>query len=77
MQVRKKGDLSAFHKVDPPLLLFFNIIGCYKRLIFTCFINNFAYKRLTPDISCCHNYLYSSYESANMEEDSGVLEYEL
>ena len=28
-------------------------------------------------MSCCNNYLYSSYESANAEEDSGVSEWEL
>lgn len=30
MQIRKKRDLSALHKVDPPLLWFLNMIGCCR-----------------------------------------------
>ncbi len=77
MQIRKEGDLSAFHKVDPPLLWFLNTIGCRRRLVLACFADDSAYGRFAPDISYCDNFLYSSYESANVEEDSGVPEWEL
>ncbi len=77
MQIRKEGDLSAFHKVDPPLLWFLNTIGCHRRLVLACFADDSAYGRFAPDISCCDNCLYSSYESANAEEDSDMPEWEL
>ncbi len=77
MQIRREGDLSAFHKVDLLLLWFLNTISCRRRLVLACFADDAAYGRLAPDISCYDNYLYSSYESANAEEDSGVPEWEL
>ena len=77
MQIRREGDLSAFHKVDLLLLWFLNTISCRRRLVLACFTDDAAYGRLAPDISCYDNYLYSSYESANAEEDSGVPEWEL
>ena len=30
IQIRKEGDLSTFHKVDPPLLWFLNTTGCRR-----------------------------------------------
>lgn len=77
MHIRKIGDLSAFYNVDPPLLWFLNITGCYKRLALACFADYSAYRNLTPKMSCCNNFLYSSYKSVNAEKDSGVPEWEL
>lgn len=77
MQIRKKGDLSAFHKVNPPLLWFLNTTGCRRRLALACFADDSAYGNLVPKISCCDNCLYSLYESTNAEEDFGVPEWEL
>ena len=77
MQIRKEGDLSAFHKVDPPLLWFLNTTGCRRRLALACFADDSVYGNLAPKMSCCDNCLYSSYESANAEEDSGVPKWEL
>ena len=42
MQIRKEGNLSAFHKVDPPLLWFFNTTGCHRRLALVCFADDSA-----------------------------------
>ncbi len=77
MQIRREGDLSAFHKVDPPLLWFFNTVGCRRRLVLACFADNSAFGSHAPDISCCDNCLYSSYEGANAGDDSGVPDWEL
>ncbi len=77
MQIRKKRDLSAFHKFDPPLLWFLNTIGYRRRLVLAWFADDSAYRRFAPDISCCDNCLYSLYKSANAEENSGVPEWEL
>ncbi len=72
MQIRREGDLSAFHKVDPPLLWFFNMVGCRRRLVLACFADNSAFESYTPDISCCDNCLYSLYKGANTGDDSDV-----
>ena len=77
IQIRKEGDLSAFYKVDPPLLQFLNTTGCCRRLALACFADDCAYGNLAPKMSCCDNCLYSSYKSANAEENSGVPEWEL
>ena len=77
MQIRKKGDLSVFHKVNPLLLWFLNTTSCHRQLALACFANDSAYGNLAPKMSCCNNCLYSSYESTNAEKDSGMPEWEL
>ena len=43
MQIRRKRDLSAFYKVDPPLLWFLNTVGYCKCLVLTCFVDDYAF----------------------------------
>lgn len=77
IQIRKEKDLSVFHKVDPLLLWFFNMVDYCKCLVLICFADDSAFGGYVPDISCYDNYLYRSYNSANMEDDSGVSDWEL
>lgn len=77
MQIKREKDLSTFHKIDLPLLQFFNTISYCKQLVLAYFTDNFAYRRLESDISCCNNCLYSSFESVNMEKDSGISKWKL
>ncbi len=77
MQIRREGDLSAFHKVNPPLLWFFNTVGCRRRLVLAYFADDSAFGSHIPDISCCANCLYSSYKGVNARDDSDVPNWEL
>ncbi len=52
-------------------------MGCCRRLVLACFADNSANGSHAPDISCCDNCLYSSYEGANAGDDSGVPDWEL
>ena len=69
MQIRKKKDLSTFHKVDLILLWFFNIVSYRRCLVFACFIDDSAFGNYIPDIFCYNNYLYSSYKGINMRNN--------
>ena len=78
MQIRRKRDLSAFYKVDPLLLWFFNIVDYRKRVILTYFADNYAFQSHAPDISCSDNYLYCSYKGgANAGDDFGMPDWEI
>ncbi len=77
MQFKREEDLSGFHKIDPPLLWFLNTVGCCRRLVLASFADDSAFRSHALDISCCDNYLYSSYEGANGGNDSGVPDWEL
>lgn len=77
IQIRRKGDLLTFHKVDLPLLWFFNTIGYRKQLILACFVDDSIYESLAPNILYCDNYFYSLYEGTNVKKDSGIPEWEL
>ena len=48
-----------------------------RQLVFTCFVDDSAYRHFASNIFCYDNYLYSLYKSTNMEEDFGVPEWEL
>lgn len=69
MQIRKKRDFFAFHKIDLSLLQFFNTIDCYRQLILIRFIDNFAYGHFVSNISYYNNCLNSLYENVNVEEN--------
>lgn len=69
----KKGDFSAFYKVNPLLLYFFNSINCCRQLALTCFANDSIHRNLVLKILCYNNYLYSLYKSINIEDDFDVL----
>lgn len=77
IEIRKERDLFAFYKVNLLLLWFLNTISCHKQLVLACLADDSAYKCFALDISCCDNCFYSSYESANVEEDSGVRKWKL
>ena len=77
IQIRREGDLSAFHKVNSPLLWFFNIVGCRRCLVFACFADDSAFGNHTPDISCYDNCFYSLYKGANAGYDSSMPDWEL
>lgn len=66
----EKGDLSTFYKVDCLLLWFLNMVGYCQRLVLTCFADDSVFGSYIIDISYWNNYFYSSYESANNEDDS-------
>lgn len=53
------------------------MIDCCRRLILTCFANNSVFGSHVLDISCYNNYLYCSYNSVNMEDNSDVSDWEL
>ena len=40
MQIKRERDLSAFHKVNPSLLLFINTVGYRRCLVLAYFVNN-------------------------------------
>ena len=77
MQMSKEGDLSAFHKIDPPLLWFLNTISYCRQLALAYFADDSAYQNLALQIFFCNNCLYYLYKSANAKNDSGVPGWEL
>lgn len=77
IQMRKKEDLSIFHKINPTLLWFLNTTDCRRQLALTYFADDFAYRNLALKISCCNNYLYNLYKSVNTKDGSGVPKWKL
>ena len=77
MQIRRRGDFSAFYKVDQLLLWFLNTVGCRRRLVLICFADDSTFGSHALDISCCNNCFYSLYKNANARNDSDIPDWEL
>lgn len=77
IQIRKERDLSAFHKVDPSFLWFFNITSYCTQLALACFADDSIYGNLISKMFCYNNYLYSLYKSVNAKKDSGMPKWKL
>lgn len=45
------------------------MVGCYRCLVFTYFLEDFALGIYVSHIFCCDNRIYSLYNSANIEND--------
>lgn len=77
MQIKKEGVLSAFYKVDLPLLWFLNGVGYHRCLVLACFADDSIFRNQVLDIFYCDNHLYSSYKNTNAGDDSGMPDWEL
>ena len=77
IQIKRKENLSTFHKVDLPFLCFFIMVGYYRHLLLAYFANDFTFRSHILDISCYNNCLYSLYKGANAGDNSSMPNEEL
>lgn len=68
MQIKKEVNLFTLHKVDLLLLLFLNIIGCYRQQALTFFMDDSDYENLAIEIFCYNNCLYSLNKNAKAKK---------